>query len=168
MQNPPPAMRTGFGEDDSTPVKIDKNSPLGKRLISTVFVLVNRAARTSALYCKHSKRTQVTAFDVQQALKYHTMTFFSEEGYESLEKEVASMESLVDTFVTEEATSEEIIDEFCDHAEEDDTASSGEEEEVECECETCHGVRTANWEGWNPTDPAELFLKRHVDEILTT
>lgn len=167
MQNPPPVLRTGFG--DAPGQKIDKNSPMGKRLISTVFVLVNRAARTAALYCTHSKRTMVTEDDVQRALKYHAITFLSEAEYEKLEQDVQSMEELVDRFVTEEVTSSDVTNEFCDEAEDDVSVSSGEEEEgdVECECTVCSGVRNVEWDAWNPTDPAELFIKHHIDEMLT-
>lgn len=145
---------------------------MGKRLISTVFVLVNRAAKTAALYCTHAKRTQVTVDDVQSALKYHAMTFLAEEGFEELEKDVKSMEGLVDEFVSEDATSADIIDEMCDDAEISSESEEEEEEEDvsdewECECETCVGVRHTNWEAWTPTDPAEQFIKRHIDEIMT-
>ena len=171
MDNPPPVLRTGLS-DDVPGAKIDKTSALGKRLISTVFVLVNRAATTSALYCMHAHRTQVTVADVQSALKYHAMTFLAEEGFEELEKDVASMEGLVDEFVNEEANSSDVVDSFCDHAEESESEESSceeedESEEEECPCEICTGVRGTDWDTWDPTDPAEQFIKRHIDEIMT-
>jgi hypothetical protein len=182
MNIPPPILRTGLS-DDVPSTRIDKHSALGKRLISTVFVLVNRAATTSAVYCQHAKRTQVTVADVQSALKYHAMTFLAEEGFEELEKDVVSMQGLVDEFVNEEANPSDVVDAFCDRSDgESDDESDGESvieesdgesvieesiEEEECSCEICTGVRSTDWDNWKPIDPAEQFIKKHVDEIIT-
>lgn len=164
MEKPPPVLRTGLIDDGA---KIDKTSALGKRLISTVFVLVDRAAKTAALYCTHAKRSQVTVDDVQLALKYHAMTFLAEEGFEELEKDVASMEGLVDEFVNEQVTSEEVIDDMCDDDRSSEESEEEEDSEFDCPCKICTGVRSTDWNTWDPTDPAEQFIKKHVDEIMT-
>jgi hypothetical protein len=167
MQTPPPVLRTGFGE--SIGGKIDKNSPVGRRLISTVFVLVNRAATTAALYCTHSKRTVVTEDDVKQALKYHAITFLSEAEYDTLEHDVNSMQTLVDRFVTEDMTSDEVTDTMCDEIEDAMSETSDEDEVTEhmCACSVCSGIRNVDWDAWTPVDPAESFIKHHIDHMLT-
>ena len=142
----PPVLRSGLGGDVET--KIAKDSPLGQRLISIVFVLINRAAKTAALYCNHSKRTMVTEDDVKCALKYNAITFFSEAGFESLEQDVQAMEEIVNEFVTEEASSGDVIDAFCDDESTSDEEEDTDEEDTKCtsspqapcDCTTCSGV----------------------------
>ena len=183
MEKPPSSLRTGFGGANAK--GIDKNSPLGKRLISLVFVLVKRAATTAALYCTHAKRSLVTPQDVGMAMRYHAMTFLAEHGFEELEKDVQDMEALVSQFVQEEATSSDVVDAFVDGAydeDSDDEETADETDETEdiddaeeeedvmdhiCVCETCAGIRSVDWETWQPEDPAEQFLKKHIDEVFT-
>ena len=173
MEKPPSSLRTGFGGANAK--GIDKNSPLGKRLISLVFVLVKRAATTAALFCTHAKRTLVTPQDVGMAMRYHAMTFLAEHGFEELEKDVQDMEALVSQFVQEEATSSDVVDAFVDGPYDDDVDEDTDEtEEVDddedivdhiCVCETCAGIRSVDWESWQPEDPAEQFLKKHIDDV---
>ena len=209
MDQPPHVLRTGL-VGDGPAVKIDKHSPMAKRLLGLVFVLVKRAATSAALYCMHNGRHMVTPDDVRGALKYHAVTFFSEEGFEQLERDVESMETFVDQFVTESIGSDGIVDAIADEAvetqlggseeeddsaededdsaedddddddsaeddDDDDTESDDEEEEdgddpvtvsdAPCDCEVCRGIRELDWDAWQPTDPAERFIKTHIDEI---
>ena len=206
MDQPPHVLRTGL-VGDGPAVKIDKQSPMAKRLLGLVFVLVKRAATSAALYCMHNGRHIVTPDDVRGALKYHAVTFFSEEGFEQLERDVESMESFVDQFVTESVGSDGIVNAIADEAadtllggseeaddegdsdddddedtddddddesDEDDDAESEEEEDGDdpvtvsdapCDCDVCRGIRELDWDGWQPTDPAERFIKTHIDEI---
>jgi len=183
MDRPPSSLRTGFGE--TTSKGIDKHSALGKRLISLVFVLVKRAATTAAVYCTHAKRSLVTPQDVGMAIRYHAMTFLAEHGFDELEKDVQDMEGLVSQFVQEEATSSDVVDAFVDEAYDDvyehvseeeseeepsDEEEGNDDEDVEehiCVCETCAGIRAVEWESWHPEDPAEQFLKKHIDDVFT-
>ena len=163
MEIPPPSLRTGLA-DDVSPPKIDRNSPLGQRLISLVFVLVKRAATTATTYCTHSKRKIVTPEDVQYALKYHAKTFFEEEGFETLEKETLEMEDLVSRFINEDMSSDEVVDTFTEESESDDEEVSDDPGE-ECHCELCTTIRGVDWDAWDPSDPAENFIKVHVDQV---
>lgn len=174
MDRPPPVLRTGLlGGEGPT---IDKNSPLGKRLLGLVFVLVKRAATTAAMYCAHDARSMVTPDDVRLALKYHAMTFFSEAGYDQLERDVNDMEGMVDAFVTESLASGDIVDAFADdavahEASSDEETSTDDDVDPEtpadpgCDCEVCRGIRELEWDAWNPTDPAERFIKSHIEDI---
>lgn len=210
MDQPPPVLRTGL-VGDGPAVKIDKQSPMAKRLLGLVFVLVKRAATSAALYCMHNGRHIVTPDDVRGALKYHAVTFFSEEGFEQLERDVDSMETFVEQFVTEAIGSDGIVDAITDEAiqnqcggseddddvtdddndtddtddedDEDDDDSDADEDESEsdeeeedgddpvtvsdasCDCDVCRGIRELDWNAWQPTDPAERFIKTHIDEI---
>ena len=177
MENTPPIMRTGL-MGNSNEITVDRHSPLGQRLISLVFVLVKRAATTAAKYCFHCKRTLVTPMDVHYALKYHARTFFAEEGFEKLEEETTEMGELVSRFVREDISSDEVVDTFVDEedisGDEDDDDDEEEEEEEEeraaekgeeCSCEFCTAIRGSGWDAWDPQDPAEQFIKNHIDQV---
>lgn len=174
MEKPPPTIRTGLGTGSSK--KIEKTSPMGQRLIGLVFVLIKRAATTAAMYCSHSKRRLVTTRDVGLAMRYHAMTFLSEHGFDQLEKDVVDMEEMVSQFVNEEATSSDVIDTFVGEEDiqeeieeetEEEIEEESEEEEHVCECETCQGIRNTDWDAWHPEDPAEMFLKTHIDDVFS-
>lgn len=167
MERPPPTLKTGFGE--AKPIGISASSPLGQRLISLVFVLVKRAATTAALYCKHAQREIVTPEDIKLALKYHAKTFFDEDGMGDLEKDMHAMEELVQRFASEEATSDDVVDSMCDEVEgmyEEVDEECDDEESQACECDVCSKITDLDWDAWNPEDPAEVFLKTRIDEIL--
>lgn len=165
MQNTPPVMRTGLLGAPTQ--KIDKCSPLGKRLISLIFVLVNRSAITAAEYCAHAKRTVVTKKDIGMALRFHAKHFLNEDGMEKLHDEANSMEDLVSQFVSEELSTEDVVDTMIDA--EDDEAEDAEDDETDensvCQCGSCTDIRNVEWDEWNPTDPAEQFLKNHIDAV---
>ena len=207
MDHPPPVLRTGLVGDGPT-AKIDKHSPMGKRLVGLVFVLVKRAATSAALFCRHAGRYMVTPDDVRKALRYHAVSFFSESGFEQLERDVESMEAMVDQFVSESIGSGDVVDTFADEAidtrstrsqdgeeydddeseddEDDDDDESEDDDESDmdgpppfpstsetlpkssdnpCTCDVCRGIRELDWDAWQPTDPAECFIKSHIDFI---
>lgn len=170
MENTPPIMRTGL-MGNSNEITVDRHSPLGQRLISLVFVLVKRAATTAAKYCFHCKRTLVTPMDVNYALKYHARTFFAEEGFVKLAEETTEMGELVSRFVREDISSDEVVDIFVDEEdisgdeEEEEEDEGGAEKGEECSCEFCTAIRGSEWDAWDPQDPAEQFIKNHIDQV---
>lgn len=181
MSYPPPSMRTGFSNVQPVPPSISPDSPLGKKLLSLVFVLIRRAAGTAATYCEHDGRTVVTPNDIQLALKYHTHRFFKSEG---LEEEAEEMESMLERDILGAGGDGDItkgVDVILDSIEEEQDDADGEGEESEehddeedieqgktekCTCDVCHDVRTFDWDSWCPNDPVEIFMKECVEKTL--
>lgn len=162
MEAPPPVMRTGIL---GGPARVTIDPQLEKRLVSLVFVLVKRAASTAAFFCKHSKRTLVTVDDIKLALKFEARTFLDEGGLPDLERETAEIEKMVDEFIEQKISSEEIVDAFSE-CEDEEYPDTDDEVGEECSCETCRRIRNLEWDSWTPEDPAEKFIKDHVDLVL--
>lgn len=170
MEKLPQTLRTGLVGEVTPP-----DLPLRQRLVSLVFVLVKRAATTAAKYCSHSKRTAVTPRDVEYALKYHARTFFCEEGFDQLEQETNEMHDMVTQFMSDEVSSSEVVDAFADEIEEEYSEECEEEDcedecGEECACDFCkafRAVKEEEWDRWDPTDPAEYFIKHHIDQLVT-
>ena len=189
----PSSIRTGLGDGpDPSADKITADSPLGKKLLSLVFVLIKRAAQSAAVYCEHAGRMHVTSEDVKCALKYQAHRFLKDDGFEGLESEAAEMHAFLDAehLDDDDAMTDAVIDsidedddddqeeEDEDDQEEEDEDDQEEEEEEDqeeeplsgttspCECIICTAMRTLDWDAWHPEDPAEAFIRECVQKTI--
>jgi len=168
----PSTLKTGLVGEGPT-YRIDPTSPEGKRLLGLVFVMIQRAAMTAAKYTEHSGRSVITVPDVQRALKYHAMTFLSEEGFQQLQDDVNKMQAFMETELEADPTSGAAVDELIDTVEDSDDDSDSEHEDSEhaetvCECADCAALATIDeqWDAWDPTDDAERFIRDRVQDTL--
>jgi hypothetical protein len=167
----PPLLRTGFDTLHEKP-KIDAESPLGKRLIGLVCVLIRRASMTAATYVEHSKRKMITPNDIVLALKHEAIKFASDKGLETLEEEMENMNPLLESSSAENGIDiDEVVDGQIDEEEDDEEDEEEDEEDEdeegqECDCETCRELRNVDWEAWQPTDPAQAFIKTALDNTM--
>lgn len=166
-------MRSGFSMlSDPQDGKIAPDSPLGRKLLSLVFVLIKRAAQSAAVYCEHSGRSLVTPDDVKLALKYHTHRFFKDEG---LEEEAEEMHLMLENDMNsgEEDGVDMVLNTLDDDEDEEEEESCEEEEEERhngqaCGCDLCQGMVSFDWDAWLPDDPAEIFMKQCVEKTMAS
>jgi hypothetical protein len=179
---PPPGvpgtLRTGIAGREAS---VDVNSPFIQRMLALVFTMVTRAAQSAASYTEHAHRTLVTPKDVQMALKFHARHFLSEEGIEQLETDVNEMAATLQQPMSDSETDSGSGSDMATSGDEDEDDGDVEEEEAEvepqmcdddetwtrseCQCSACVGIHETleTWDAWTPTDPAEKWIKAHVD-----
>lgn len=172
----PEKIQTGFGilEPPTSSSAIDPESAVGKRLISMVFVMIQRAAKSAAVFTKHGQRTMVTPNDIRLALKHHAITFLDEDVFAELEAEVHAMHTFLENEVS--SSMDDTLDTMLDtelviDGDEDEEEETEEEEEQEehhhpCTCSFCVSLMSSDFDAWNPTDPAEVYIKSAVEKTL--
>lgn len=164
-----PPMRSGIGTS-ATPVQDDDLQHTRKRLIATVAVMTRKAGQYALYWSLHDNRKEVSASDINVALKHQAKHFLQTVDKPDVIEEIQDMERVIfDATTSEEDSTEEDSDT-------DDTASSLPKvsndpyyERVECDgrcvCRLCTEIREAvdTWDSWNPEDEAEMYLKKSVN-----
>ena len=124
-------------------------------------------------------RRVVTEEDVRAAMKYVARTFFESADLEArFPQACADLDAMDDDEDEDESDDEgEEYEGEDDDDEEDDEEDDDDEEEDDGEGEPVDASErnaarelkakvdacVATWHAWAPTDPAEAFLKRHID-----
>jgi hypothetical protein len=153
-------MRSGTGASSVPVVETD----VMRRLICIVMTMIAAATETAAMYAEHAGRRFVAPEDVHHGLRYQAREFFKRDN---LEEEIADMEC--DLYETDD-------DDSCETSSEEDEEDEEDEEKKEekheqwtrssCDCDACVKINSHfdTWDLWEPTDEAEIFVKRSVDK----
>ena len=158
-----PPMRSGIGG-----VVVENDESLHdtrKRLIATVTVMTRKAGEYAAIWAHHANRKDVTAADVNVALKHQAKHFLFTIDQPDVIQEIEDMERYIFESIEDDTDSETE-----DSATSSDTVKDiPEYERVErdghCACTLCVEMRAAeaSWDSWNPEDEAEQYLKNSVN-----
>lgn len=159
----PTTIRTGLGTGhDAFP----NDEHVIRRAVSFAAVVTTRAATTAALLAEHANRDVIGVEDVHASLKYHAMTLFQSEG---LEEEVDQAERELFLQPDSESEWETVSETESQETESQETESQEPHLTRVCECGVCAAVKDADakWDTWEPTDPAEVYMKNAVDKTIT-
>ena len=121
-------------------------------------------------------RRTVTEEDVRAAMKYVARSFFESADLEArFPQACADLDAMDDESDDDDEGEEDDEDEGEDEYEEEDEGEEddeGEDEGEPVDAQERHAALelkakvdacVATWHEWTPTDPAEVFLKRHID-----
>ena len=158
-----PPMRSGIG---GVVEERESLHDTRKRLIATVTVMTQKAGEYAGIWAHHANRKEVTAADVNVALKHQAKHFLFTVDQPDIIQEIENMERYIFESIDSDSDSET-----------EDTASSSSDmvkdipqyERVErdghCACTLCVEMRAAeaSWDSWNPEDEAEQYLKNSVN-----
>jgi hypothetical protein len=144
-------MKTGFDlAETSDATSIQEN------IVASLVTYTECALRTAATYVSHGKRKTVTAEDIKRALILEIFLFNNRPGL--LEKATEIRDQLFGEGVDS------------DGAEEEEEEEDGADEPFatnDCECALCKAISGIyeRWAAWQPANPLEEMLKRHIDGI---
>jgi hypothetical protein len=161
-------MRSGIGTP-AIHVQDDDLERTRKRLVATVAVMTRKAGQYALHWALHDGRKEVSASDINAALKHQARHFLQTVDRPSVIEEIQDMECMIYDATTSEEDSE-------DYSDTDDTASSlpkpsdqpyyeRVERDGRCVCRLCTEIREAvdTWDSWHPEDEAEIYLKKSVN-----
>lgn len=181
----PDQLKTGFTSAIS-PGSAEDVAIYKTQMLGLVCLLIKRAAITAGVYVEHQDKHVVDAPEIILALKHETMRFFQTETLESDLNDILRAMS--------DETSVEHVNEFIQAAPESigeasgpsgeglvDTVLNVVESELQdslpervpggdkpCECSLCTTIDDIDflWDAWEPSDPAERFLKEHLETMI--
>ena len=154
-------MKSGFNNVVQQNNDLDE---LKKNIATLVCYFAKNALKTAGLYVSHSSRKIVVEQDIKKAMKLEVFLYENHPNMiEELKqvKETICEENMVETMVD---TITENSEEYCD-----DVITDEMEEYCNSECK-CYLCKTLNniderWSSWEPTNPIEEILKKHIDSM---
>ena len=162
-----PPLRSGLGlPGQGLTTQIDA-SHMQQRLIAAVAVMTRKSSAYAYKLCCHDKRTEVTAEDVNVALKYHARHFLSTIDHPDVVEEIIRMQQEI-------FESDDDDDDDSSGSTRSSTGSSADMDVGvrvddpafdQCACEDCVEMRhcAETWAEWEPEDSAEAYMKKSVD-----
>jgi len=161
MANDYSFMKSGFNNVVQQNNDLDE---LKKNIATLVCYFAKNALKTAGLYVSHSSRKIVVEQDIKKAMKLEVFLYENHPNMiEELKqvKETICEENMVETMVD---TITENSEEYCD-----DVITDEMEEYCNSECK-CYLCKTLNniderWSSWEPTNPIEEILKKHIDSM---
>lgn len=167
-----PPMRTGLLPTANTA----SVQHVQRRLIATVFVMVQEATHVSEILAVHASRQIATGEDAIAALKYQAKTFLKRLDDADTIAAILEMEKDIfgdgdDESVGSCASENDM--ETSDDLEAPDEAHVLPAQNIvdgRCACEICVGAREAvtSWESWVPADETEEYLKAGVEKAIAS
>jgi 3,4-dihydroxy-2-butanone 4-phosphate synthase len=185
----PENIKSGFSAATAEAMSAEDMAVLKTRMLGLVCLLIKKAAVTAGVFAEHQKRSVVDAPEIILALKHESMQFFQRD---TLEADLNTM--LRD--MTSEQGSVDMVNQFIASSPEDIRSSSADageglvdtvldvvESELQeslptpvdtddadhpCACSLCTRMENIDflWEAWQPDDPAEQFLKNHLETLV--
>lgn len=161
------------------------------RLVSSLLkVLMRKATESAMFFVRACGRNVVLPKDIKIALMYEAHVFFERDDFERQVRGALAAESL-HSYETDEDENEDENDEDSDEHDREEGEENTEsgtvyeeirEEEVESEMEVEHTMTFSareeyrqqheqmcsyyqGWSNWNPTDEAQILLKRAIDAM---
>lgn len=141
-------MKSGF--DNSPPENIVEN------VSAIISYFAENALKTAATYIKHAKRNGITKIDIKKAMQLEVFIFSERdnltENVLKVKKQLKEYDSDEDDELNDLIIPDEELDQF---------------KNSNCKCILCNTLNTIEdkWDKFNPTEPMQKLLKKHIDAI---
>lgn len=182
----PERLKTGIGSAEGS-LSAEDITILKTRMLGLVCLLIKKAAVTAGVFVEHQERDVVDAPEIIMALKHECMQFFQRDSLES------DLNAILTSITSDQETTDK-LNEFIAASPDEIRSSPGHvgeglvdtvldvvESELQesvpervptidapCECSLCVKLLDIDflWSAWHPTDPAEQFLKEHLETLV--
>ena len=158
-------MKSGFNnlvQDNSDIQELQKN------IATLVCYFAKNALKAAGLYVSHSSRSIVVEQDIKKAMKLEVFLYENHPNMVEELKEVKQkiceenmVETMVETIVEDGIIENETTDDAITYEEPKEYCNS------ECKCYLCKTLNNIDerWSSWEPTNPIEEILKKHIDSM---
>lgn len=155
-----PHLKAGLGHPTyQNETQNDEFDETVMRLISLVAVMTQKAAHMALKLSHHDQRDSVSSEDINKALMHQARTFLISLDDPDVVQHVLQMQEGI--FVTDDIPTSDLSNS-------DGESMDYNSDEERCTCEMCAEVEHAaeTWDSWEPTDEAEIYLRRSVERAI--
>lgn len=161
-----PPLRAGLGGIGTTLEPSPELMETERRLIATVATMTQKAGLLAYKVCVHDSREEVSADDVNRALKHQARHFLQMLDDPDVQQEISIMQRAIFEAASDSSESSESggeYDAFDTLVRETKAVENGK-----CVCDICVQVRAAadSWATWTPEDEIEQYLQRSVNRAI--
>lgn len=141
-------MKSGF--DNFPPENIIEN------VSAIISYFAENALKTAATYIKHAKRNGITKTDIKKAMQLEVFIFSERDNLTDnvlkVKKALKEYDSDEDDELNDLIIPDEDLNKF---------------KKSKCKCLMCTTLNTIEdkWDKFNPTEPMQKLLKKHIDAI---
>tara|TARA_Y100000816_G_C25999494_1_gene522190 strand:- start:404 stop:844 length:441 start_codon:yes stop_codon:yes gene_type:complete len=140
-------MQSGFDNLESNDIV--------ENVSAIISYFAENSLKTSATYVKHAKRNGITKMDIKKAMQLEVFLFSKRKN---LTEEVLQIKNKLKEYDSDDEDLDDLIipDEELD-----------EFQNSSCSCVLCKTLNNIEikWSKFNPTEPMQKLLKKHIDAI---
>ena len=141
-------MQSGFDNLES--------NDIAENVSAIIAYFAENSLKTSATYVKHAKRNGITKMDIKKAMQLEVFLFSKRKN---LTEEVLQIKNKLKEY---DSDSDEDVDDLIIPDEELDEFKNSSCSCVLCKTLNCIEIK---WSNFNPTEPMQKLLKKHIDAI---